>query len=164
MSKTPIFKQITQVAMVVKSVEVTAKRYWDDLGIGPWDFYTLDPSNTGEMRLRGEPVEHAFRAALTKVGDVSMELIEPLDDRSIYAEHLAEHGEGLHHVAFKVEDFEKTRQHMKEKGYDELQSGRTFNIGHYTYFDLDKGLGCIAEVGAGIGKGKTFPPAEKTYP
>ena len=164
MSKKPIFQQITQVAMVVKSVEVSAKRYWDDLGIGPWQFYTLNPTNTGDMRLRGEPVKHAFRAALTRIGDVSMELIEPLDSGSIYAKHLAEHGEGLHHVAFKVEDFKKTKEHLKKKNYSEIQSGRPFNIAQYTYFDLDKGLACIAEVGSTIDEGRAFPDPDFTYP
>ena len=63
MTQPALFRQITQVAMVVKDVEATAKRYWDDVGVGPWKFYTIDRSNTGSMMLQGKPVEHAFRAA-----------------------------------------------------------------------------------------------------
>src|SRR5262249_12111756 len=102
MNAAPLFKKLTQVAMVVKDCEATAKRYWEDLGIGPWKFYTLDPSNTPGMTLRGRPVKHAFRAALAQIGDVALELIEPLEGDSLYTEHLAAHGEGLHHVAFKT--------------------------------------------------------------
>ena len=164
MIEKPIFKKLTQVAMVVNDVEATAKRYWEDVGIGPWHFYTIDPANTGNMTLRGKPVEHAFRAALATIGDVSWELIEPLDDNSIYAEHLAKHGEGLHHVAFDVENFEKTKTYMKSKGYNEIQSGQTFNVSAYTYLDTDNGLVCITELSSGVEEGKEFPAPEGSYP
>ena len=48
--------------------------------------------------LRGKLVEHSFIAAIASVGDVELELIQPLCGESLYAEHLAQHGEGLHHV------------------------------------------------------------------
>ena len=34
----PIFNKVNQIAMIVKDAEATAKRYWDDTGIGPWRF------------------------------------------------------------------------------------------------------------------------------
>ena len=75
MDSKPLFKELTQVGFVVKDCRATAKRYWDEFGIGPWEFYTLDPSNTPDMTLRGRAVEHAFRAALAKVGDVGFESV-----------------------------------------------------------------------------------------
>ena len=161
--KKPIFKKLTQVAMVVNDVEATAKRYWDDVGIGPWSFYTINPDNTGDMKLRGKPVKHAFKAALATIGDISWELIEPLDKNSIYAEHLAQHGEGLHHVAFDVENFEETLSYMSSKGYEEIQSGGTFNVAKYVYLDTDNGLACITEYGE-ISEGSKLPPPEMKYP
>ena len=160
----PIFTAITQVAMVVHNVEATAKRYYDDLGIGPWRFYTIEPDSTGEMTLRGKPVKHAFRVALTKVGDVSMELIEPLEGESLYAEHLSKHGESLHHVAFGTKGYEDTKRLLKEKGYKEVQSGRTFNCCSYSYFNTDKSLACLAEFGSVIDEDRPFPSPEKIYP
>lgn len=159
-----LFKKITQVGMVVRDCEATAKRYWEDLGIGPWRFYTLDPTNTPGMTLRGKPVAHAFRAALAQVGEVELELIEPLAGESVYAEHLAAHGEGLHHLAFDVEDFEQTRTRLRERGYAQIQGGRSFGAATYAYFDTDKHLGCLAEIGSPIEEGKTFPAPERVYP
>ena len=60
----PIFKKLNQVAIVVKDVEATTKRYWEGMGIGSRNIYTIDPANTGNMPLCGKPVEHAFRATL----------------------------------------------------------------------------------------------------
>lgn len=159
----PIFNKVNQIAMVVMDAAATAKRYWDDVGIGPWRFYTIQPSNSSDMVLRGKSVEHSFKVAIANVGDVELELIQPLDGDSLYAEHLAQHGEGLHHLEFGVDDFNKTMSHLKEKGYSEIQSGRIFNVGKYNYLDTDKGLSCITEYGE-MDKGKTFPQPEKTYP
>lgn len=164
MDAKPLFKRITQVGLVVRDSRAMAKRYWEDFGIGPWKFYTLDPSNTPNMTLRGKKVEHAFRAALTMLGDVEIELIEPLDGSSLYAEHLATHGEGLHHIAFAVDDFEHAKVRLKAMGYQDTQGGRPFSVVTYAYFDTDKSLACIAELGSEIDEGKTFPEPEFTYP
>jgi catechol 2,3-dioxygenase-like lactoylglutathione lyase family enzyme len=159
-----VFRRVTQVAMVVKDVEATARHYWEDLGIGPWNFYTLDPANTPQMTLRGIPVAHSFRAAIAKLGDVALELIQPLDGESLYAEHLATHGEGLHHIALQVDDFEAAKIHLRSKGYAEVQAGRSLGVASYVYFDTDKRLACITEFGSGVEQGKSFPPPERTIP
>jgi methylmalonyl-CoA/ethylmalonyl-CoA epimerase len=160
----PAFKRISQVGMVVRDCEATAKRYWNDFGIGPWRFYTVTPSNTPGMTLRGKPVEHSFRAALTTIGGVELELIEPLDGESVYAEHLAGHGEGLHHVAVEVEDFERAKIHLRAKGYAEIQSGRPFDVAAYAYFDTYKGLACMTELNSELDVGKLIPAPDFVYP
>jgi hypothetical protein len=164
MSTKPVFKKIAQVAMVVRDVEATARRYWDDLGIGPWGFYDLNPNTTHNLTLRGKPVTHAFRVAVAYVGDVQLELIEPLEGDNIYTEHLATHGEGLHHIQFQVENFDDAKAHFKEKGYAELQSGQPFGVCTYLYFDTDKHLASILELGSGVTSGKSFPAPDRTYP
>jgi methylmalonyl-CoA/ethylmalonyl-CoA epimerase len=44
------------------------------------------------------------RLTYLDAGGVFIQLVEPLDDENPIAAHLAEHGEGLHHIAFAVED------------------------------------------------------------
>ena len=164
MSATP-FTKIKQVAMVVRDCEETAKRYYDDLGIGPWAFYTLDSrDNARDPHLRGEVVDHDFRVAKAMVGDVQMELIQPLRGASIYVEHLAKHGEGLHHIAFDMQGrFANARARLIEKGYREVQGGRVFDIATYAYFDTDKALASIMEI-AVLDKNERLPEPEMTYP
>jgi hypothetical protein len=159
----PFFDRIQQISLVVKNSRATAQRFWDELGIGPWMFYRLDPANTPEMMLRGTPVEHSFLAAVASVGGVELELIEPLDGESIYAEHLRERGEGLHHIAIHSGDAGRAIRHLANLGYGELQSGKTLGVGRYSYFDTEKRLGCILELGE-ISKGTTLPAPEFTLP
>jgi methylmalonyl-CoA/ethylmalonyl-CoA epimerase len=95
----PVFTETKQIALVVRDLEATMRTYVHEYGIGPWEIYEFNPETVSEMQKDGEPAELAFRLAVTMVGSVQWELIQPLDDRSIYAEHLAAKGEGLHHVA-----------------------------------------------------------------
>lgn len=44
--------------------------------------------------------EQKVRTAFFKVGEVSLELLEPLDDSSPVAVSIAKRGQGLHHLAF----------------------------------------------------------------
>jgi methylmalonyl-CoA/ethylmalonyl-CoA epimerase len=160
----PIFKKVLQVGLVVKDSEAAARDYWEEFGIGPWRFYTLDPSNTPGMTFRGKPVKHAFRAALARIGEVTLELIEPLDGSSVYAEHLATHGEGLHHLAFAVEDYDEARESLTSRGYDELQHGRPFDVNDYSYFDTSRVLRFVTELSSEEATDKPFPPPERTLP
>jgi methylmalonyl-CoA/ethylmalonyl-CoA epimerase len=160
--KRRLFRKVVQVAMVVNDVEASVRRYWDDLGIGPWKLYTLDPSNTSNVTFHGKPVQHSFRAALTDIEDMEWELIQPLDNRSVYAEHLSKHGEGLHHVAFDVEDFDQVTRELESKGYEKVQSGRPWGIETYVYFNLNRGLACTAELNSN--QTGPMPPPDSTYP
>jgi methylmalonyl-CoA/ethylmalonyl-CoA epimerase len=83
-------------------------RYVDDYGIGPWEVYELDAGKAEEFREYGQPVERSWRLAVAMVGHVQWELIEPLDDESVYARFLAEKGESVHYVAVATPDFDET--------------------------------------------------------
>lgn len=163
MTEQPLFKTVAQVALVVKSVEATAKRCWDDFGIGPWKFYTYDPSTVSEMTVRGKRIDHAMRVGITMIGEVEWEIIEPLDERSIYAEHLRAHGEGLHHVLFAVDDYDAAKARIIGGGFAEIGGGRWFGF-PYSYFETGPSLGCIAEIWAPPAAGEPLPPHDGTYP
>jgi len=83
----------------VRELEARVRRYEDDYGIGPWQFARIDLGEANDYREYAQPVERSNRIALATVGGVMWELIEPLDEDSIYARVLAEECEGVHHVA-----------------------------------------------------------------
>jgi 4-hydroxyphenylpyruvate dioxygenase-like putative hemolysin len=158
-----LFKGIKQIALVVHSVERTAARCWNDFGMGPWKFFTFDSSNATDMKVRGRRVDHAMRIALATIGDVELEIIEPLDDKSIYAEHLRTHGEGLHHILFDVGNYETAAAHLLRNGCPEITSG-TWHGYRYAYFDTCHSLGCLTEIYSPPPEGTEPPPPERTYP
>jgi len=131
--------------------------------MGPWAFYTFDLSNVEEMTLRGRRVDHAMRIASAMIGTIEWEIIEPLDDRSVYAEHLRVHGEGLHHVMFDVDNYSDAKAQITQTGCPEIVSGKWF--GHpYSYLDTRKSLACITEIWSPPAAGQELPPPEWTYP
>ena len=56
------------------------------------------------------------RVAFYRVGDVLLELLEPTEPSSTIAAFLEKKGEGLHHVAYTVEDIKSRIAELKESG------------------------------------------------
>ena len=63
------------------------------------------------------------RLTYLDAGGVFIQLDEPLDEDSPIAAHLAEHGEGLHHIAFAVADVPATAAGLADPGAPELTLG-----------------------------------------
>ena len=137
----PLFTETKQIAIVVRDLEATMRTYVEEYGIGPWSIYEFNPDTVSEM----VPRDCAFRLALTMVGSVQWELIQPLDEKSIYAEHLAKHGEGLHHVAVGGTGYDETLAEARAKGRRVLQGGH-YNGVTFAYLSTDEDLGVITEI------------------
>ncbi len=87
-----MIKDVHHVGIAVRSLEAAYAFYRDGLG--------LPVVKEGAAPARGA------RAALLAVGRSYLELIEPVDEGSPFARHIAERGEGLHHVALWSDDVE----------------------------------------------------------
>lgn len=142
----PIFNKVIQVALVVINVDETVRIYADKYGIGPWSIYEFNDNNVTEMALDGENTGFKMRIALTNIGDVRIELIQPLDNKTIYAKFLKDHGEGLHHIAYDVDNFKKTREFFKERGIKINQEGKWMGKHHFAYLESEKDLKHIVEM------------------
>jgi hypothetical protein len=162
MTHKPGLKRVLQVAVVVRNVEAAVQRYADEYGIKPWAIYELNPDTVEDMIVRGEPQTYSMKIALADLKGVEFELIEPLDEKSIYAEFLKEHGEGIHHLAFDVGDYDETMKFFFSRGHKILQGG-TWNGETYTYLDTRKDLGIITEIYKRTSDFKVPEPAD-TYP
>jgi hypothetical protein len=162
MQEKPVFNSVLQVAIVVKDCDATVKKYADDYGMGPWSIYEFNPNTVSDMIIDGKKVDYAMRLALADIGGVQWEIIQPKDDTSIYAHFLKEHGEGLHHVAFGTDNYEKTVQFYKDKGRPILQGG-TWKGLTYTYLDSREDLKVIAEI-YNLVPDFAWPAPESVYP
>lgn len=157
-------RPLRQIALLVPDLEAAVRGYVDALGIGPWNVYTIGaPTMTG-MTYRGEPADFRIRYALAFSGEVMLELIQPLEGRTIWQEYLDARGASLHHVAFYVDDFTAADGAMRERGWTSVQAGAGFGRsrdGLFTYYEHPTAVGIIVEVV----KPPTdrFPP-EWTYP
>lgn len=91
---------IDQVAIVVEDLDDGMWRFRSILGVEPWTVFRFEPPKLTDTTYRGETAEYGMVLALGYAGDTMIELIEPTIDPNVYRDHLDEHGEGLHHVAY----------------------------------------------------------------
>jgi hypothetical protein len=117
-------KGINQVAIVVDDLEKTAMNYWNILGIGPWMIFDWEAPLVYDRKYHGRPAEAREKIALTQVGDVQLELVQPVEGQSIYKDWLDEHGESIHHINFIVDDVDESSAILTGLGFESIQSGR----------------------------------------
>jgi methylmalonyl-CoA/ethylmalonyl-CoA epimerase len=95
-------RKIDHVAIVVKDADAALKLYSEMFG-----FEVVET-------LEGPGGE--FKAVLVRVGDITLEFLQPLTDESSYARFLKERGGGLHHVSFETGDIEQEIKTLKAQG------------------------------------------------
>jgi methylmalonyl-CoA/ethylmalonyl-CoA epimerase len=104
-------RRLDHVAIVVRSTDAALSYYEGRLGL------RVQSSEELESPL--------VRLTYVDAGNAYLQLVEPLDDSSAIAGWLAEHGEGLHHVCFGVDDVHGAATAMGDPGRDvQLGNGR----------------------------------------
>jgi hypothetical protein len=138
------------------------EQYWKVFGIGPWQIHTFRPPDLFGTTLHGKPEPYSMKIAAAQIGNIQWELIQPLGGRSSYQEFLDEKGEGLHHVAVVVEDFDKTVAALEKHGIGTVMTG-CFRESTYAYLDTAPVLGFITEI-LKLPPGFEMPKPDAVYP
>ena len=135
-----------QIAFVVKDIKAGQKFFNQHMGVPR--FYLFEDVQVDERTYRGKEGNFHMHLALAYAGDAQIELIEHLSGESIYKEFQEKRGEGLHHLGFIVDDYEKATGDFAANGYPVIQSGRIGrNPGvRFAYFDTEAAIGSIMEI------------------
>src|SRR4051812_7909352 len=142
----PLFTETMQISIVVRDLDATLKTYVDEYGIGPWQIYEFNPETMTQMVGADDaPTEYRFRIAVTMVGSVQWELVQPLEERGVFAEFLATKGEGVHHVAVGGRPYAETKDALRAKGRRVLQGG-VYNGVAFSYLTTDEDLKVVTEL------------------
>ena len=107
-----------QVAFVVRNMDQALPAY--EALFGKFQVMPLPPM---PAKYRGKDISIQLKLAFAKAGTLEFELIEASGDTGPYDEHLERHGEGLHHVRFKVANLQDTLQAMEAAGYEKIYWG-----------------------------------------
>ena len=137
--------RIDQVAIVVKDLDATVKAWSELLGVEPTLTVTTQPFDPAGTLYEGEPTDARLRAAVFKLGDVELELMEPIDGPSVWSEWLDGHGEGLHHLGFASDSLEDGIESLAEQGIEVAQRAE-YPVGWYAYFRSEEKLGTMIEL------------------
>lgn len=101
-------KKIEHLGIAVSNLEASNKVFEKLLGVGPYK----------EEEVASEGVKTSFFMA----GPNKIELLEAMDASSPIAKFLEKRGEGLHHVAFAVEDIEAEIKRLVKEGFRVLNT------------------------------------------
>jgi catechol 2,3-dioxygenase-like lactoylglutathione lyase family enzyme len=137
---------LAQVAIVVRDIEASARRYAEILGLPVPNIITTRPGSDVNMTYRGEPSDAQAKLAFFSLGQVQLELIEPMGGKSTWQEALDKHGESVHHLAFWVEGMQRSVDFLAGNGIPMIQRGDMGENGQYAYFDAEKPLGVVLEL------------------
>jgi catechol 2,3-dioxygenase-like lactoylglutathione lyase family enzyme len=112
---------LMQVGFAVRDAAASAAFFERVLGLGPFEFQeaTLD----GDYRYRGAPSSCRMKLATVQSGEVQIELIEMLEGQHPCGAHLEEHGEGINHLAFEVDDLDAMTARLDSRGMTRIAEG-----------------------------------------
>lgn len=141
--KKSTFARLTQIGVVVKDMDQAIERL-TSLGIGP--FYSKMPSPEARSLYRGQPFNANGRVILkaAQLGNVELELVQPVAGGSPHRDYLEEKGEGIQHIAFSVDNLGEEVEKLTGEGCTILLDGRR-ETGGVAYLDLNVG-GIIVEL------------------
>ncbi len=97
-----MFKGVDHVVVAVKDLDAAVGRYEAIYGTAVSD--------------RNENAAAGMKMAFFRFGDSYVELVSNLGEEGPIAQRLASRGEGVHLVAMKVDDLDKTLADLREKG------------------------------------------------
>ena len=136
---------IAQIGILVRDIEKTSQAYADFFGMENPGWSITGAVDVAETEYKGERSEARAKLAFFKMGSLQLELIEPDEHPSTWREYLDEHGEGLHHIAFRIEGMKEIVTKLDRDQMPLLQKGE-YTGGRYAYMDTLEPLKIIIEL------------------
>jgi len=94
--------KVDHIGIAVKSLAEAVKVYQDAIG--------LEVSGYDEVDDQG------VRVAMLTIGESRIELLEPTREDSPIEKFMMKRGEGIHHIAVRVDDIEEALERLKASG------------------------------------------------
>lgn len=138
-------KVITQIGILVNDIEKVSQAYAAFFGVEKPDWFWTDSVDVAQTEFKGQPSEARSKLAFFDMGSLQLELIEPDHNPSTWREHLDEHGEGPHHIAFVIEGMKEKIAVLERNNFPLLQKGE-YTGGRYAYMDTFKELKVLVEL------------------
>lgn len=105
--------RISQFAFAVRNLEPVSD-FWAHLG---FPAFVYSHPETSELRYKDGPGDFDMRLGWQRHGKVPYEWIQSFKGPNVYLDHLAKHGEGVHHIAFNVEDMDAAVSRWQRLGF-----------------------------------------------
>ena len=98
-----MLRKIEHIGIAVKDLEASNQIFEDILGVAPYKQESVES-------------EHVL-TSFFQMGESKIELLQATSPESAIAKYLDKNKEGIHHIAFDVEDIYAEIERLKNKGY-----------------------------------------------
>ncbi len=95
---------------------------------------------------KGQPSPYTMKVTFAQMGPIRLELVQIVEGECIYTDFLSEHGEGIHHLGFEVDDLEKEVANAEEQGLENICYLKMVGIMAFAHFDPAKTGGVRVEL------------------
>jgi methylmalonyl-CoA/ethylmalonyl-CoA epimerase len=137
--------KVMQIGLVVENIKHAVHAWSHLLGVEPPSIITTDTVDLAHTEYEGRPTSAQARLAFFDLGQVALELIQPLGEPSTWNDQLIVHGPSLHHIAFEIKGMEVHIQELQKHGLRLVQRG-DYDGGRYAYVDGQKQFGTVIEL------------------
>lgn len=131
-------RKITQICYVTRDYKKMIRFFTKHLNWGPWSVGIDDEICSDACYVEGKRLEHwKYYFAVTMIGDVEIEVVQPINGPDHFEKFLNEKGEGLHHIKESIngkENMIMVANHMQNSGLKNI-----YQCGYHgeTYLFLD---------------------------
>ena len=138
---------LCQVGFIVNDIEAAARKYAETFGLPNPPIIQTPGFDKAKTTVNGKRSEATAKLAFFHMGQLTIELIEPDEKASVWRDFLEKNGEGVHHIAFRVDDTKAAEKALAGHGIKTEQQGLyTDASGMYTYVDSAPYLGVMIEL------------------
>jgi hypothetical protein len=122
--------------------------YWEEIGLPELE---INHPELGDPMYYGKPADHELIQGWQRHGNIAYEWCIPVKPPIVYDDHIRKHGEGIHHLAFSVEDMDLVLEDYTSQGFV-VSMGGTWGekdkpgSGRYEYIDLEMAGGLTMEL------------------
>jgi methylmalonyl-CoA/ethylmalonyl-CoA epimerase len=95
-----MIQKIAHIGVAVQNLSDAEKFYTDVLSL-----------NISDREQHGE-----LKASFLPIGDTRIELLQSTTSEGLISKFIEKKGAGIHHIAYEVDDIEKTLAHLQSKG------------------------------------------------
>ncbi len=142
------FDRAIQIGVVVDDIHRTMEKLTELFGIGPFRVVNCPPAERIDQQFYYGELD-CFRTvqAFADLGSVELELIQPLEGRTIWSDFLEKRGPGIHHIRFNVPDHKALSAYLQAAGIGRTQEGAGIRDNTYwVNYDTEKLLGFVIEI------------------
>jgi 4-hydroxyphenylpyruvate dioxygenase-like putative hemolysin len=128
---------VDQVAWLVHDIDTALRTFEPLFG----DFTRMKSEIQGSI-FRGKKTDMKLDLAFGKSGKLEIELIAVLEGDGPQREFLDTHGEGVHHIRFRVENLAEPRRKLEALGFEAIwEHGMPEMDIHWAYFEAPQDQG-----------------------